>query len=262
MPITMVYDIETVPDLELGRRLLNCPEASSLEVADALAQRRLEQTNGSSSFLPHYLQKVVAISVVVRTDAWVKVWSLGEPESDEELLISRFFQGVERYSPNLVSWNGTGFDLPVLHYRSLLYGISSAQYWETGDRDPNFKWNNYLSRYHQRHMDLMEVLSGYQARAYAPLDEISKLLRLPGKLGVNGGDVFEKFMASDIQGIRDYCETDVLNTYLIFLRFQLVRGHLTEETFSLEKERLKDYLSSSQKPHLLEFLEAWKLNDK
>lgn len=262
MTATMVYDIETVPDIEFGRRLLNCPDANSREIADALAKRRLEQTNGATSFLPHYLQKIVAISVVVRTDVWVKVWSLGEPESNEHLLISRFFQGIERYTPNLVSWNGNGFDLPVLHYRSLLHGVVSPQYWETGERDPNFKWNNYLNRYHQKHLDLMDVLSGYQSRAYASLDEISKLLKLPGKIGIKGEDVFEKFMASEIQDIRHYCETDVLNTYLIFLKFQLIRGHLTEAARSVEEKQLKAHLLSSQKPHLLEFLEAWELNEK
>lgn len=253
MAVTMVYDIETVPDIEFGRKLLNCPDASVLEAAEVLTKRRLEQTDGASSFLPHYLQKIVAISVVVRTEEWVKVWSLGEPESSEKVLINRFFQGIERYSPNLVSWNGNGFDLPVLHYRSLLQGVAAPQYWEMGERDSNFKWNNYLNRYHQRHLDLMDVLSGYQARAYAPLDEISKQLGLPGKVGITGGDVFEKFLASDIHSIRDYCETDVLNTYLVFLKFQLIRGHLNEETLSLEEEQLKEYLLSSQKPHLLGF---------
>jgi predicted PolB exonuclease-like 3'-5' exonuclease len=257
MPATMVYDIETVPDIEGGRKLLGLFEANDAEVREALVARRCEQTQGTSEFLQHYLHRIVAISVVVRTDQWVKVWSLGELESTEKELISRFFQGVERYLPTMVSWNGSGFDLPVLHYRSLIQGVAAPQYWEVGDNDPTFKWNNYLGRYHQRHTDLMEVLAGYQSRAYAPLDEIAKLLGFPGKMGMEGGAVWQKYEESNLQSIRDYCETDVLNTYLIYLRFQYIKGHLDKEGLSFEEERLKEHLKMSHKSHLLEFLGAW-----
>lgn len=253
----MVYDIETVPDIEGGRKLLELPQKSDKEVLDALLARRREQTQGGSEFLQHYLHRIVAISVVVRTDEWVKVWSLGELESTEKELISRFFQGVERYQPTLVSWNGSGFDLPVLHYRSLLQGVAAPRYWEAGDNDPAFKWNNYLGRYHQRHTDLMEVLASYQSRAYAPLDEIAKLLGFPGKMGMEGGAVWQQYESSNLQCIRDYCETDVLNTYLIYLRFQYIKGHLNKETLQLEEKRLQEHLEMSQKSHLLDFLKAW-----
>jgi len=257
MPIVMVYDIETVPDTEGGRRLLELPEADDATVREALVTRQRTKTQGASEFLPHYLQRIVAISVVVRTDDWVKVWSLGELDSTEKELITRFFQGIERYLPLLVSWNGSGFDLPVLHYRALLQGVSALRYWDTGEHDPNFKWNNYLNRYHQRHTDLMEVLSAYQNRAYASLDEIAKLLGFPGKMSMTGGVVWKEYEDSNLQSIRDYCETDVLNTYLIYLRFQYVRGQLDKAGLIFEEERLRAYLATSGKSHLVEFSEAW-----
>jgi predicted PolB exonuclease-like 3'-5' exonuclease len=212
--------------------------------------------------LPHYLQQIVAISVVVSTPDWVKVWSLGDLASTEKDLLERFFAGIERYSPILVSWNGSGFDLPVLHYRSLLHGVTAERYWETGETDNSFKWNNYLSRYHQRHTDLMDVLSGYQNRAFAPLDEMAIMLGYPGKMGMGGGKVWEKYLNGELESIRNYCETDVLNTYLIFLRYQLIRGYLNQETLKKEEDRVRECLVQAAKPHLSEFLTVWKDNEK
>lgn len=253
---TMVYDLETVPDCDQGRKLLDLPDASDEEVALALKARRLEQTQGTSDFLPHYLQRIVAISVVVSTQEWVKVWSLGEDANEKDLL-ERFFAGIEKYRPTLVSWNGSGFDLPVLHYRTLLHGVSAKRYWENGEREQDYKWNNYLSRYHSRHTDLMDVLSGYQNRAFAPLNEIALMLGFPGKMGMDGKLVWEKFQAQELHNIRNYCETDVLNTYLVYLRYQLMRGMLSPEAYEQEEERLMTFLEQSGKPHLLEFLEIW-----
>ena len=200
---------------------------------------------------------MVAISAVLRSQDRFNLWSLGQPDSPEKELIERFFDGLERYSPTLVSWNGGGFDLPVLHYRSLLHGVVAARYWETGDDDSSFRWNNYLNRFHDRHTDLMDVLSGHQARAVASLEEMALLLGLPGKLGMHGARVWERFLAGDIDSIRNYCETDVLNTYLVYLRFELVRGRLSETAYARERETLRAALVDDGRPHVNEFLSAW-----
>ncbi|MFA5529852.1 MAG: 3'-5' exonuclease, partial [Thiohalomonadaceae bacterium] len=177
----LVFDIETIPDVDAGRRLHGLEGLSDADVVSAMFNLR-RQENGTE-FLRLHLQRVVAISAVLRRGDSLKVWSLGEADSPEKELIQRFFDGVERFSPTLVSWNGCGFDLPVLHYRALLHGVQAPRYWETGDEDQSFRWNNYLSRYHARHTDLMDVLSGYQGRACAPLDEIATMLGFPGKMG-------------------------------------------------------------------------------
>lgn len=258
MSVIMTYDLETIPDVALGRRVLNLPESiDEKTVVEALSKRRLEQTQGSSTFLPHYLHRIVAISVVVRSAEWVKVWSLGDLDAEESEIIERFFEGIQRYKPTLVSWNGSGFDLPVLHYRALKHGISAPLYWENGDRHSEFRWNNYLSRYHHRHTDLMDVLASYSARAYAPLDEIALMLGLPGKMDMHGSIVLEKFQQGELDSIRNYCESDVLNTYLIFLKYELIRGILDKEAFESEEDRLKLYLLNSGKPHLVSFLKKW-----
>lgn len=253
----LAFDIETIPDVAAGRRLYNLDGLGDKEVAQAMFALRREQT-GESEFLRLPLHRIVAISAVLRRENNLTVWSLGDPDSEEAELIRRFFDGVERYTPTLVSWNGSGFDLPVLHYRALLHGIPAPRYWETGAEDQSFRWNNYLSRYHERHTDLMDVLSCYQGRATAPLDEVAQVIGLPGKLGRHGSEVWGQYLEGQIGAIRDYCETDALNTYLIYLRFELMRGRLEPSGYERECELVRQTLRDSGKPHLKEFLEAWK----
>ena len=262
MQNTLVFDIETIPDVAGFTRLhdLDTRTLSASEIAEmALLARR--QASGSD-FMPLHLHRIVAISCVLRhSDATggnqLKVWSLGEANSSESELIQRFYDGIERYTPQLVSWNGGGFDLPVLHYRALIHGITASRYWDWGDDDKEFKWNNYLGRYHTRHLDLMDVLAMYQPRACAPLDQMAKLCGFPGKLGMDGSKVFEAFQQGQIDAIRNYCETDVMNTWLVYLRFQKMRGTLSEATYTAEIELARAAVNSSPAPHWHEFLAAW-----
>ncbi len=170
----------------------------------------------------------------------------------------RFYDGIARYRPVLVSWNGSGFDLPVLHYRALKHGIQAPAYWETGDGDREYRFNNYLSRYHWRHVDVMDVLAGFQPRAKAKLDAIATMLGFPGKMGMDGSKVWDNFQAGDIGGIRDYCETDVLNTYLVYQRFELIRGHINATQYQQSCDQVRAELEKEDRPHLNEFLENWK----
>ncbi len=250
-----VFDIETIPDVEGGRRLYNLEGLSDQEVANIMFHKRRQETG--NEFLRLHLHRVVAISVVLRSRERLAVWSLGNEDAGEKEIIERFFNGIDKYIPTIVSWNGKGFDLPVLHYRSLLHGIAAPRYWESGDNDQSFRWNNYLSRYHRRHTDLMDVLAGYEMRAVAPLDEIASLLGFPGKMGMSGAKVWDNYLAGDIAGIRNYCETDVLNTYLVYLRFELINGNLTAEEYQQECQLVRDTLQQENKPHFDEFLSHW-----
>ena len=117
-----------------------------------------------------------------------------------------------------------------------------------------------MSRYHNRHIDLMDLVAGYEYRAVAPLDQIAVMLGFPGKLGMSGDRVWDTYMAGDLESIRNYCETDVLNTYLVYLRFDLMRGNLTKADFDSECDRVRAILEADSKPYLLEFLEAWRSN--
>lgn len=252
-----VFDIETVPDVAAGRRLYGLRDLTDEAVAKVMVAKRQQETNGASDFLRHHLHRVVAIAAVFRYEERLSLWSLGEESSEESDLVRRFFEGVERYSPTLVSWNGGGFDLPVLHYRALLHGISAPRYWEVGNDDSSFRYNNYLGRFHWRHIDLMDVLSGYQPRASAPLGDIAMLLGFPGKMGMSGKDVWSSYLAGEIGAIRRYCETDVLNTWLVFLAFERMRGRLRDAEYEAEIARVRALLDEGDKPHYAEFLAAW-----
>lgn len=250
----LAFDIETVPDTAGLRKLHGLSAAiPDAEVAEMAYQRR-RQTVGHD-FLQLHLQRVVAISCVLREGDGLRVWSLGDAAESEAGLIRRFFEGVEKFTPQLVSWNGGGFDLPVLHYRAMIHGVPAHRYWELGDDDREFRYNNYISRYHTRHIDLMDLLGMYQSRV--PLDEFSQLLGLPGKVGMHGSQVWEAFRAGEIEAIRSYCEADVANTYLVFLHFQRMRGFLTEKAFAAECALARDAIGRLPGAHWKTFLDGW-----
>lgn len=252
----LVFDIETIPDVPGLRRLHDLdPTLSDAEVAEMAFQQRRAQ-NGTD-FLQHHLQRVAVISCALRVGKDLRVWSLAEPEQSEAEIIQRFFDGVEKFTPQIVSWNGGGFDLPVLHYRALRHGIVAPRYWESGEEDQSFRFNNYLNRYHSRHLDLMDVLSSFQGRARVSLQAAATLLGLPGKLGMSGDKVWDAYLDGQLDAIRNYCETDVLNTFLIYLRFELMRGRLMRDEYQAEVTRVRDVLAAQGKPHFEEFLAAW-----
>ncbi|MDD2884828.1 MAG: 3'-5' exonuclease [Dechloromonas sp.] len=261
MKPVLVFDIETIPDVSGFRRLNALPgELSDAEVAELAFQQR--RAKSGSDFIALHLQRVVSISCALRTVDGFKVWSLAEPALDEGAIIQRFFDGIEKFTPQIVSWNGSGFDLPVLHYRGMLHGVVAPRYWDMGEGDyadsRDFKWNNYISRYHTRHLDLMDLLALYNGRANAPLDDLAKLFGFPGKLGMDGSKVWEAWQAGQADEIRDYCETDVVNTYLVYNRFRRMRGELTTDEEASEIEFIKAQLAKVDAPHWREFLAAWR----
>ena len=258
MTPVLAFDIETIPDIAGLRLLHGLPDTdvSDADVAEYAFQRQ-RQKNGSD-FLPHHLHRVVAISCVLRWGERIHVSTIGQPGDSEARMLEMFFALIEKYTPQLVSWNGGGFDLPALHYRALIHGIAAPRYWDLGEGARDFKWNNYISRYHMRHLDLMDLLAMYQPRASAPLDDLAKLAGFPGKLGMDGSKVWQAWQAGEEQNIRDYCETDAANTYLVYLRFQRMRGLLDASAYGAECQRLRDWLHTHQdRPHWQAFLHAW-----
>ena len=257
----LAFDIETIPDAHAIRTLHDFPnDISDADVVEYALQKRRAQ-NGSD-FLPLHLHRVVAISCCLRwSEDKVHVSTIGKIEDDEATVLRKFYELLERYTPQLVSWNGGGFDLPVLHYRSLIHGISAARYWDMGDGDfgdsRDFKWNNYLSCYHMRHCDLMDVLAMYNGRANAPLDQMAKLCGFPGKMGMDGSKVWDAFQQGQLQEIRDYCETDAANTYLMFMRFQLLRGVYNPQEYQAEIDRLYHHLNAQPQEHWQQFCQMW-----
>ncbi len=261
----VVFDIETIIDTDAAARLLkldaDMPEA---ELREAMSDYHLEITDGKNDFVRQLFHKVVAISFLRAEIEYTEegevyhfqeLRSGGDVNSSEEDLIRGFFAWCAKYNPRFVSFNGRTFDLPVLRYRAMRYGVTARWFYSGGD-----KWNNYLSRYSADwHCDLLEQLSDYGASARVRLNEVCALLGLPGKLDTDGGDVAALYDQGKIKEIRDYCETDVLNTYLVYLHHMQHRGALNRDAAAMCFDVLEEYLSveGQNKPHLQEFLMAY-----
>jgi len=250
-----VFDLETVPDVDLGRRLWGLT-GDDRTVAEKMLIRRKGETGGSD-FLKPLFHKIVAIAMTWRhPDGSFKVRALGAAEDDEAALITKFLHAMEK-RPLLVSWNGSGFDLPVLHHRAMLNRIPGPTFFDTTSQ--HAKFDNYWGRYQRRHTDLMDVLANFQARSGAKLDQVAVALGYPGKFGLDGSKVLEKWFGGQRADVRDYCETDVLNTWLVWLDWALAQGILGEDEHATELKSLQAYLEEEGllRPHLQGFLHAW-----
>jgi predicted PolB exonuclease-like 3'-5' exonuclease len=263
----LVFDIESIPDIA-GLRLGEGFDAAWSDAQVYEHWRSARKEKGQGDFMPLHLQRVLVISCVFRSAEGLRVHSFvdREPPADpmrdgagEAKVIQSFFHSIEKHAPQLVSWNGGGFDLPVLHYRGLKHGMVADKYWDLGEDDREFKWNNYISRYHMRHLDLMDLLALYQPRNNAPLDVMAKLCGFPGKLGMDGAAVYPAYLGGGTDGVRRYCETDVMNTYLLYCRFQKMRGGLTDAEYLQEIEMVRRTLGdlAPDESHWEEFLKAW-----
>ena len=260
----IVFDIETVVDANAARRLLRQPELDDPAARDALADYFLEKTDGRNDFARQPFHQVVAISYAhlihepgdEGTELLIRrLASGGGKKSSERELLGGFFQLIESRAPQLISFNGRGFDVPVLKYRAMVHGLSCPRWFNQGD-----KWNNYDARYSQDyHLDLLEVLSDHGASARCSMDEVAAAFHLPGKLETAGDNVRELFESGQIEDIRNYCETDVCSTLLIFLRQQLFTGALTEGAYARALLGVRNYLEAEAdgRPHLAEYIQAW-----
>ena len=248
-----VFDIETVPDPELLRRCYQDADASDEAVIERAKKEALEK--GGSGMLPMQFHKIACISLVYRDAAKgiLRISSKRPPDQSEKEILEAFFLLIDRHSPQLVSWNGSGFDLPVIHLRALKHRVVCETYWQ----GPGNRYEQYTSRYSDNHIDVMDKLALHQPRCYSKLETAALACSLPGKMGISGDSVHEMWKAGKYKQIADYCETDVLNTYLLWLRFMMISGHLTPDEHDGDCEALAAELASSQAPHLLEFHSRW-----
>ena len=235
------FSIKTVPDIDSCRRLYDLHGLSDEDVVKAVLHKRRQQAN--TEVLSHHLQKIVSISAVLRHRDLFRVWSLGDVESNEEELLQRFYSGIDRYSPDLLSWNGKRFEFPVIHYRSLLYAVNAGTYWNPGE-------NNTRIRY----MDLTQTLGGFSSHEPAQLGEVAGLCGFPGRAGESAIDVCDNYLRANMQKLRDDGEIDALNTYLIYLRFLCNKGQLGNQH---ECQLVRDELQNSAAAHLQSFNSDW-----
>jgi predicted PolB exonuclease-like 3'-5' exonuclease len=259
-----VFDIETIPDDALAERLTGKPAATVAERRALLQAYHLDITDGKSDFLRQPFHKVVAISFleahIERIDGYEEytltdIRSGGMMDASEKELLKGFFAHVDKVKPRLVSFNGRTFDLPVLKLRAMKHGIAAPFYHQAGD-----KWANYGSRYDTNwHCDLLEALSDFGAAARFRMHELCVAMGIPGKLGTDGGDVMAMYDAGQLAAIRQYCETDVASTFLLYLAYQHHRGVITTRHWHNIQDALRQKLQeeSADNPSFTAFLAAW-----
>ncbi len=245
-----VFDCETVPDVAALRAAFGF-EGDDAAVCEQASARQLERTP-NSSFLPICFHKIVAISAVLAdadSHEFVRVNTIDG--ADEREKIAKFLDFINRHEPLLVSFNGRGFDLPMMMIRAMRYNLAAPRYYDVRD-----KWNNYRTRYDNRFcIDLLDQLREFGAVSGGlRLGEVCKALGLPGKCGVDGGDVSALWLAGETARINRYCESDALNTYWLFLKFELLRGRLAAAGYRAALERMVDALAASEAEYAAEFL--------
>ena len=229
-----IFDIETIPNTELLRKMYPEENLSDLALCHKAFAAQKEATG--SEFLPLYLHKVVAISSVIADEYghFIKVGNFGKAD-DEKTILSEFLSYIDRQNPKLVSYNGRNFDIPTIMLRAMAYNLSATGYYETDNPKYNKnKWENYRQRYSERfHTDLLDALGHFGSVRGLRLDSVCGMLGIPGKYDMSGDLVHSIYYDENLehekklQTIQEYCQSDVLNTYWLYLKYELLKGNLT-----------------------------------
>jgi hypothetical protein len=238
MPSVLVWDLETVPDLKGYAAAHGHDGKTDDEIRELLGEK----------FPKHIYHSIVCIGALVAHqdgNRWA-VDALGAPhvgERSERELIAAFVNRIGELKPQLVTFNGSSFDLPVLRYRAMVHEVSA----------PGLMARPYFHRYTDDAVDLCDVLASFAPGGKATLHEICRVMGLPGKPDdISGKDVDKYFREGRVREVADYCESDVVNTYRVWLRYELFCGRLTDAAFSASESNLEEFITarSNAKPHL------------
>ncbi len=259
----LVFDIETRVDKDLVKQIYDPEDSLTLEQAyDKARDEILERSNQLSDFFPIPFHIPIAIATL-QADENYGIQALGCFGADrfsEVELVGRFWQMFESVQ-TLVTFNGRGFDLPVLETRALKYGFSLPRYFAAGQIKNTYRGSRYSDIYH---LDLCDFLSNFGAvYRRGSLDLLAKLIGLPGKYTIAGEDVEYLYRQERHKEINQYCVTDVLQTYFLFLRIELLRGKLEKAAYqqavAAAREDLTQRASNAGAENfLLDFLQRWK----
>jgi predicted PolB exonuclease-like 3'-5' exonuclease len=235
----IVWDLETVPDLRGFAATNDLIGKTDEEIREAIGDK----------FPKHIYHSIVCIGALVahrESDHWA-VDALGAPhvgERSEKELIQAFVDKIAELNPRLVTFNGNSFDLPVLRYRAMINGVSA----------PGLSIRPYFYRYSEDALDLCDALSSFNPQSKTSLNELSKILGMPGKPeGIDGSEVHRYFREGKIKDIADYCETDIVNTYRVWLRYELFKGNLIAIEHQFSEQKLAEFIKerADTKPYLL-----------
>lgn len=248
----LIVDTESVPDGKLIASVKYPDAGLSPEAAiDRFREECREQSLSGSDFIPHTFQFPVAICVIrVRRDfALESIACLDAPHYRPDEIVRQFWKGYDHYDKaKLVTFNGRGFDIPLLELAAFRHGIPI---------------NRHIHRSRNRYnggLDLQEFFTNYGATRFpGGLNLAAKILGLPGKIDCAGHEVLGLYRAGELQAINDYCLCDTLDTYFVFLRTRVLTEEITpaEESERIEQARVHLTEKAGERPAIRRYLEAW-----
>lgn len=245
-----VFDCETIPDTtaikktfsddELNLCLDESGKISDLKLSELACKKQEERTG--SGFLPVLYHQIVCISAVM-ADKYGRFLRVSSMEgSSEKQMLENFLGFIENHSPRLVSFNGRGFDLPMMMIRAMKYNLSAPRYFDSKD-----KWCNYRSRYDGVWaFDLLDHISDFRAVSGLKLDALCAMLGMPGKYDIHGDQVTQLFYEGKMDKINEYCQSDTLNTYWLFLKYELLRGKIASDDYYDYLAIMSEYLKKNK----------------
>ncbi len=219
----LIFDIETIVDPELP--ILDGPDSTQ-------------------KLPPPTHHRVICIGALLLSGSALlpkRLGIVGRETEDEESILREFADLVQQHRPTLVTYNGRGFDLPVIAMRCFRHGVPFPGYYKS--RDMRYRFTE------AGHFDLMDFLADYGASRPAKLDVVAKMCGMPGKVGVDGKDVGPLFFKGRIDEIRDYCLCDVIQTSGVFLRVQLLRGEIDEQAYLIAMRALIELSRNEPRVH-------------
>ena len=232
----LVFDIETRVD----KALLRAVEYRGQALGDEAAYERMRDElgrDGGRTFFPYTFHVPISIALGRAGPDYIlhTLEVLGADALGEAGLVQAFWSRLESFDGTLVSFNGRGFDLPVLELQALRHRTSAPRYF--GER-------NGLRVRFGRHCDLYDwFINNGATRLRGGLDLVAKLVGLPGKGEVSGGDVQVLWERGQWEQIHRYCRDDVLQTYFLFLRVEHLRGRVSDEQLAEVEAATRAYRS-------------------
>ncbi|MDR3390603.1 MAG: 3'-5' exonuclease [Sulfuriferula sp.] len=238
----LAFNIATIPDTEGLRTVYGTGEHANAEQLAEIAFQQGRQSH-VQDHLPLHLHRIAAVSCTLRDDEHFHVWSTGNGSDGEATLIQQFFDAIAKHKPQSVSWYGTSFDLPLLVYRTIIHDLTAPRQWGIDK--------------HDQHLSLMDEMACRQPTVFASRYDMAKLCGLPAMPEQEPNQLWQDWQAGRVDEIRQRNEIDALNTHLLYLRYERLRGNLTAAQYQSECELIKNSLILLDAPHWIEYLLKW-----
>ncbi len=255
----LIFDVEAVGDGDLISKVkYSSEELSGAEALRKFRDELIEKT-GKDVLPPTFVLPIsVAVAKVSANFRLIDLTVLDEPEFRPAVIAKGFWAGWRHYGrPTLVTFNGRGYDVPVLEYAAFRYGLSLPDWFNLSAP----AYEQARNRYNRKaHFDMMDLFANFGAtRITGGLNLLANLIGKPGKSGIDGSQVQDMYTAGKAKEINDYCRCDVLDTYFVFLRAQVLMGKLSLDEEQEIVAQTKLWLEERQdsQPAFAHYLRQW-----